>query len=52
MTPDEAKASVTGKTTEDVLRAMAGEKGADPRIVVLVARFDLKRQRREAKATT
>lgn len=45
-----AAAAVAGRTVEDVLRELASRKGADPMIVALVARFDAKRARREAKA--
>jgi hypothetical protein len=38
--------SVKGRTTEDVLREIAREGGADPRILALVARFDSRAARR------
>lgn len=52
MTPEEAATAVRGRTTEDVLRELASRKGADPVVVALVARFDAKRARREAKAAS
>lgn len=45
-----ARAFVKGRTTEEVIRAMAAEPKADPRLAVLVARYDARDARRAAKA--
>ncbi len=44
-----APATISGRTTEDVLREIVAEGDADPRIILLVKRFDVRATKRAAK---
>lgn len=49
LTVEQAVKVIAGRTTEDVLREIAAEGKADPRVSALVVRFDARAKRRAAK---